>query len=242
MKKLFLLVIALLIAVSGAYARTFALASGISNYGPRNLNMLAQSTKDAKSMAALWKASIPDVSLLTGSNANTANIKKTLSKMAVSAGPDDQILYFFSGHGGKNVICLYDQNYEYYNLLSILSQSKCKNILVIIDACESGSLLNAVQKLKSQNKWRGNIACIVSSRASENSIETPIVGAGFLAQGIMKGFRGKADANGDRKLTVKELFNYAFNDVTTRAQRMGKEQHPQLLAPKTMQENVIWTW
>ena len=173
---------------------------------------------------------------------NEANVKAALKKIAATAGANDEVIFFFSGHGGPGAFCLFDKNMTYYDLLSILSKSKCRNILVIIDACNSGSLAGAVTQLKKENKWGGNIASIVSSRASENSIENPLVGAGFLAQGIMKGLRGKADADGNKQLTIRELFRYTFNDVSTRAAKVDKAQHPQLIAPAAMQDNVIWKW
>lgn len=242
MKKYFIFLIALLLTVLSIEARTYALCTAVSNYQRAGLSTLSQTTKDAKSFAALLKSKINDVSLITGNNATEANIKKAVAILAKTASENDRIIFFFSGHGSKNVFCLYDKNMSYFDLLNILAESKCKNILVLIDACESGSLGNAISQLKQQNRWKGNIASIVSSRASENSIESPIVGAGFLAQGIIKGMRGKADANADRKLTIKELFTYTFNDVTARASRINREQHPQLIAPAAMHETVIWSW
>lgn len=242
MKKTFLFLITLVLATLSADARTFALCTAVSNYGRDGLTPLTQTTKDAKALAEIIKSKVKDVSLVTGRNATEDRVKSTLTKIARSASADDQIIFFFSGHGGKGALCLFDKNTSYYDLLAILTQSKCRNILVIIDACESGSLAQAITRLKQENKWNGNIASMVSSREGESSIETPIVGAGLLAQGIMKGMRGKADANADRKLTVKELFTYTFNDVTTRTSRMGTKQHPQLIAPAAMQSNVIWQW
>lgn len=242
MKKIFFLLFILCIAVIDSEARTYALCSAVSNYQREGLRPLTQTTKDAKSFAAILKSKVQDVSLITGQNATESHLKTALTKIAKAAKADDQIIFFFSGHGGKNVFCLYDTNMSYYDLLSILTRSKCKNIVLMIDACESGSLAHAVDRLKKENSWYGNVASLVSSRANESSIESPIVGAGFLAQGIMKSFRGKADADTNKKLTIKELFTYVFNDVTTRAERMGGKQHPQLIAPASMQDLVIWQW
>ena len=113
---------------------------------------------------------------------------------------------------------------------------------MLIDACNSGSLANAVTNLKKDGLWKANIASIVSSRLVENSMENGLVGAGLLAQGVMKGMRGKADANGDRQLTIRELFKYVYNDVTVHAKKMNHSQHPQLIAPAAMQDYVIWSW
>lgn len=242
MKKIILLLAAVMMWCMAAQARTIVLCTAVSNYNRDGLNTLAQSTKDAKSLATIFRTNSKDVSLLTGKNATEANVTSTLGKIASAAGPDDKIIFFFSGHGGPGAFCLYDKNMTYYNLLRTLTASRCKKILVLIDACNSGSLAGAVNQLKQENKWNANIASIVSSRASENSIENPLVGAGFLAQGLMKGFRGKADANSNRELTIRELFKYTFNDVSTRAGKVGKQQHPQLIAPASMQDVVIWRW
>lgn len=242
MKKFILLLAIGLMCCVTAQARTIVLCAAVSNYSRDGLSTLSQSTKDAKSLASTFKANINDVSLLTGKNASEANVTSTLTKIAATADSDDKIIFFFSGHGGPGVFCLYDKNMTYYNLLRTLTASKCKKILVLIDACNSGSLAAAITRLKSENRWNANIASIVSSRASENSLENPLVGAGFLAKGLMKGFRGKADADGNRELTIRELFKYTFNDVSTRANWVGRQQHPQLIAPSSMQDVVIWSW
>lgn len=240
--KILLTALVLLVTAFAIDARTYVLVSGVSNYAKRGLKPLTQSTKDAKSMWNLMKSRYPDTSLLTGENANHQKVAGMLTKLASAAGPDDQIFFFFSGHGGKGVFCLSDENMTYTELITILSKSKCKQIVVLIDACHSGSMADAITQLKAKGVYKGNIACIVSSRASETSIEAPVTGSGFLAQGLIKGLRGKADGNGDKKLTLQELFNYTFNDVTTRASRFDASQHPQLITPASLKNMVLWTW
>lgn len=242
MKKILISFLLIILCAAGLEARTYALCTAISTYNRPGLCQLGQSTKDAKAFSLMLKKRAKDVSLITGQNATEAKIKSTLGKIASAAKPDDQIIFMFSGHGGKNFFCAYDKNMSYYDLLAILSKSRCKNILVLIDACNSGSLANAVTNLKKDGLWKANIASIVSSRLVENSMENGLVGAGLLAKGVMKGMRGKADANGDRQLTIRELFKYVYNDVTVHAKKMNHSQHPQLIAPAAMQDYVIWSW
>lgn len=243
MKRIVLLLLAAVMVALGADARTYALCTGVSNYKQRpGVPPLTQTTKDAKSFAQLLKTKYPDVSLITGDNATVNNVTQQLARLARAAGPDDQIIFFYSGHGAKGVFCLADKDMPYTDLLKIFSNTRCKNVVLIMDACFSGSYADAVQQLKSQNQFKGNVAAIVSSRGNETSIESPIVGAGFLAQGVIKAFRGKADANSDKKLTLSELFRYTYNDVTARAARIDHPQHPQLIAPAGMKELVVWNW
>ncbi len=231
-----------ILAIFAIDARTYVLITGVSNYSQRGLKPLSQSTKDAKAMWNLMKPRYPDTSLLTGQHANTRKVSSALAQLAAAAGPNDQIYFFFSGHGTNGAFCLSDANMSYTDLISILSKSKSKQIVVFIDACHSGTMAAAIKQLKAQGVYKGNIACIVSSRGNETSIEAPITGSGFLAQGLIKGLRGKADGNGDKKLTLQELFNYTFNDVTTRAARFDASQHPQLITPQTLKNMILWTW
>ena len=109
--------------------------------------------------------------------------------------------------------------------------AKSKTVMCFIDACFAGTAASNV---------RSNYVFFVSSRPDEVSQEEPHwVGAGFLSQALMKGMRGKADYNGDRKVTVIELFRYIYKDVTTRS---SEEQHPQLIASKSMYDTVVVQW
>lgn len=83
---------------------------------------------------------------------------------------------------------------------------------------------------------------MMSSRADEYSIEHPWVGHGFFTQALLKGLRGKADANKDKKITVRELFNYVYNDVQHSTANMEASQHPQLIGVKEVADAVVVDW
>ena len=78
----------------------------------------------------------------------------------------------------------------------------------------------------------------LSSRSDELSAESPLVGSGFLTNGVIKGLRGKADSNDDKKITVMELFKYVHKDV----QLHNNKQHPQLVTSKSLYDNVLMSW
>ena len=78
----------------------------------------------------------------------------------------------------------------------------------------------------------------LSSRADEVSQESSLVGSGLLTNGVIKGLRGKADSNEDKKVTVMELFKYVHKDV----QLHNNKQHPQLVTSKSLYDNVLMSW
>lgn len=233
------LVIMLIAGAVCMQARTYVLVTGVSNYPDPRIKNLPQATKDAKSIAALFKNKYPDTSLLTSGYANHDNVLAMVRKIAGQAGPNDRIIFFYSGHGGTGFIYLTNGRLTYNELLAPFASSRCNNILLILDTCHSGSIATAMSKLKQSGRFRNNIAAITGSRANETSAENAFLGAGYLTQGLLKGLRGKADADGNRTVTVGEVFRYVYNDVTGRSRGA---QHPQLIGAPRLRNMSLMKW
>ncbi len=230
------------LAVIAINARTFVLCLGVSNYQDSELN-LSQTTKDAKQFKAVMGNHTGDISILTSSYANKANILEKLKALCNRAQKGDKIVLFFSGHGYPGGILAYDKTITYQEINDMLVRSEASAKICFVDACHAGS----VSQVRDQSKTykaptTGNIIYMMSSRADEYSAEHPWMGHGFFTQSLLKGLRGKADANGDRKLTIMELFNYVYNDVQQTTSKMKTSQHPQLIGVKEMAETVIAEW
>lgn len=74
MRRLFTtIIIMLLLCISAEAQKTYAIITGVSNY-EGNQNDLAQSTKDAKRLAMLYKTKDATVVLLTSKNATRDNV------------------------------------------------------------------------------------------------------------------------------------------------------------------------
>lgn len=241
MKKLFLAILMAVICVMGIEARTFVLVTGISNYGNEN-NNLGQTTKDAKRFADLMKHETNDITLLTSKNVTKANVLEKLRAICNRAQTGDRVVFFYSGHGMKGALYAYDQPIPYDDVVSIINSSAASEKIAYIDACYAGSVADKAANeasLKDALKAGKNSVYFVSSRPTETSIESPILGAGFFTQALLKGLRGKSDTNGDKKITVIELFKYIYGDVLKRSQQ---QQHPQLIAPESMHNTVLMKW
>lgn len=238
MKKLFLTLLFTLLMAAGVEARTYVLVAGVSNYGDENIN-LQQTTKDAKRFQRLMQNQTPDITLLTSSYATKENIIEKLHALCNRAGADDQIIFFFSGHGLPSCIYTYNGALSYQNIMDELNNSAAGTKICFIDACHAGSAAEAASTDDPYNQRIPNTALFVSSRPDEYSIESRRTGAGFFTQGLIKGLRGRADRNHDRKVTIKELFDYMYVDVVRRSESV---QHPQLIAPREMYDVVIMEW
>lgn len=249
MKRIAILLCLFLMMGMSSYARTFVLAVGISNYGG-NANNLSQSTKDAKAFREVMSTQTNDITLLTSSNATKANVMEKLRAICNRAQNTDRIIFYYSGHGCVGGICCYNSVLTYSELVNLLATSSAKEKICFIDACHAGSVaddkqLSGKASISTATKGHSDQAFIVGCRSDEYSIEGPWVGAGFLTQGLIKGLRGKADRDGDRKVTLMELFKYTYNDVVTRSTRSTQSkqvQHPQLIAPSQMYDIVVAKW
>lgn len=266
MKRLFsLLLVAIAFGIAAQAQKTYAIITGVSNY-EGTANDLNQSTKDAKSLAVLYKSKGATVALLTSQNATRANVIATIRKVKKVATSADRIVFSFSGHGIANTLCTYTSGQStdmlsYSDLFAELDKCQARDIVCYIDACFSGTAVGGMHSkamhdndkaMQGSGKavpdgdkaWtnviKGSQRYIVylSSRSDETSAENPLVGAGFMTNGILKGLRGKADANNDRKVTAMELFRYVHRDV----QLHNKKQHPQLVTSKALYDNVLMSW
>ena len=233
MKRILTILLSLVVATVAMAQHTYVLSIGISNY-EGTVNDLRYAGKDAKSVYSIFKKQ-PNTTaaLITGKNATPDNIDKKLNAIVKLAKPGDKIIFFYSGHGDLgSFICTDLSEYEYDHLVSILGKAKTHDVFCFIDACFSGSV-----KYSTDYPW---ITFMSASRSVETSQEHPELDHGFFAQGLIKGLRGMSDANSDHRVTVRELFNYTYNDVITRTKT--PQHHPQLIGPSAADDKVIIDW
>lgn len=246
MKKLISIFVVLFIITTHIFAQhTYVLVAGISNYGDEETN-LHQTTKDAKAIKEVFdKQPNTTVAILTSKYASGSNIEEKLNAMVKLAKPTDKIIFCFSGHGTTGGFVSYGpQLFSYKTLAQILSNAKAQNIICFIDACMSGSVQNDATSnygFSEGNSHQG-LCFIVGSRADEISWENNWVGHGFFTKALLKGLRGLSDKNRDKQVTLKELFDYVYNDVTARTKKTEHPQHPQLIGPSSSHNVVITSW
>lgn len=242
MRRTLATLIMCMIVLIGVDARTFVFSVGVSRYQDESLNLL-QTTKDAKRFKELMSNHADGVTILTSKYANKNNIIKNLRQISNRARSGDMVVFYFSGHGYPGGIVVYDEWITYQEINDILSKSSASAKICFVDACHAGSVSDVQDNSRTYKApTTGNIIYMMSSRADEYSMEHPWVGHGYFTQALLKGLRGKADANRDKKITVKELFNYVYNDVQHTTNKMDVSQHPQLIGVAKVADAVIIDW
>jgi len=176
------------------------------------------------------------VKILIDESATRKNILAELNRIKDQAGPEDLVLFYFSGHGheGSFLPIDYDgfSNKLYHSEVnSLLANTKAQQKICIADACHSGSLFaakgvseNAFQQMYADfYKENAGTALILSSKSKETSLESNGLRQGVFTYFLVKGIKGEADSNTDGNLVLQELFNYIYQEVR---EYTGKRQTP----------------
>ncbi len=144
-----------------------------------------------------------------------------------------EFILYYSGHSDENALLLGNETFSYSELKESLSLVPSDVHVVMLDSCFSGSFVRAKGGSRKQpflmddaSEVKGH-AYLSSSSAEESSQESDIIQASYFTHSLITGLRGAADASGDRKVSLNELYHYAFNDTLskTEASSFGP-QHP----------------
>jgi uncharacterized caspase-like protein len=203
--------------------------------------------------------SLGEFVLLTNDEATRQRILEALKRMS-NAGEDDTVLVYIASHGateeeiGKRdnaFLIPYDAvpgnlkqtGLSLEDLPKFLDPIWAKRIFLIIDACYSGNSigrtfsfgpqrrsapnLNEVMRLMTETKGR---AVLSASRPDEVSIELHNLKHGAFTYFLMEGMKGHADQDGNRLITMNELYSYVRQKVLALSTELKVPQHPLLQA------------
>lgn len=257
MKKLsviLLMALAIFVTSGNVVAKNYCFCMGLSKCNTPGAQDISSAQYDAIDFKKALSKQGYKGSVIVNQYATRENILKRVKNVVASAKkPDDKIVLFFATHGHDDGYLLtYGGGAVYYKeIIDILAKSKTKHVYVFIMACFSGTVTKG---LTSDPNWsddaiKRGITFIVSSRPGETSKSiinrdiTPVRYSVF-GNALIKGFRGQADNNGDRKITIMELFRYIYNEVTMRMESEDPDivQHPQLIGPSSEHNTVISKW
>ena len=219
----------------------YVVSVGIADY--QTISDLTLPEKDAKAIAELYKTQTKNVILITGQYATKARVLKSLKDQFGRAKEQDMIVFAFSGHGYPGGVCPYDMSAKnesgvsYREIRSILKQSRAKRKIVFADACFSGGIRSNASNNHQAHK-DSDVLLFLSSRGGETSIESPFMVNGFFTTYLLRGLRGGADADRNRKITAKELFLFVSQGVKERSK---DQQHP-VMWGRFDDDEVLMDW
>lgn len=218
----------LILSGNQIYAKVYLVSIGVADYSgyPFPANSLDLPVKNAKTITGIYLVNGDlDYSMLENDKASKENIISEVERIFSKAGADDIVVFYFCGHGFPGGICAYNGDLTYDQVRKAMAKSKSKNKMMFLDTCFSGSLRGKGRQNVDAGKAAGdaNVLLFLSSRTDEYSMERTDMNNSFFTTYLQKGLRGNADANKDRIITAKELYNFVHKGVIKIS---GDMQHP----------------
>jgi hypothetical protein len=228
-----------------------ALIIGVNGY--RELPQLATPVGDATALAEFLASPTgagfapAHVRLLLEQQATRPEISLALEWLARSTTPRDQVLIYFAGHGVRRLggfepgeyLCPFDTSVDSLRTTAIhtddlsaaLSALPAGQVLVLLDACYAGGLVDPQQGRRRTYFGLSDTAysrlsdgsgrvLIASSRHDEVSWELAALKRGLFTHYLLDGLRGSA-AGEDHTVRVLDLYNYLASNVPKH-----RAQHP----------------
>lgn len=223
------------------------------------LSPLAYAARDAQSLAgALRAGGFSGVTLLENRNATRERIAEALGALKGRVQEEDSVVLFFSGHGsigtgpdGRSHYFLVPQDGQVADLQKtalmdddleeLVGKIPARQVVVILDACYSGGGAGVIRvrgvsnpAVKPPTTARPLIEAsagrvvISASRPDQPAFEDDQRG-GLFTSFLVEGLRGGADLDGDDRITVLELYQFAAPRVRDYSrQHYQAEQTPVL--------------
>ena len=234
----------------------FALIIANTEYTDPGLAQLTAPGKDAKEFGRVLDSpeigAFNDVTILFNENASKA--KEMIDRFFSAKKPDDLLVLYFSGHGvrdeyGSLYLAVKNTSRDYLRSTAIesdfitkaMDQSRSKRQVLILDCCNSGAFAQGSKgatgvSIGTASAFEGTGYGRVVLTASDS---TQFAWEGDQVMGetenslfthfLVKGLEGDADSDGDGRITIDELYDYAYEKIVniTPKQTPGKWSYKQ---------------
>ena len=124
-------------------------------------------------------------------------------------------------------------------LMALLTQTAAQRVFLVLDSCYSGAVVEAVEGISGQEPKAGDDAAtqkalrqiarigglhvLAASRAHERATELQLEPHGALTYLVLEGIRGRADGDGDKRVSVREVIDYATLEMPNLADKLSQE-------------------
>ena len=144
-----------------------------------------------------------------------------------------EFVLYYSGHSDEHGLLLDDNQFSYQELRDLIHEVDADVSVAILDSCSSGSFtrlkggFRAQPFLMNDSAEMSGHAFLTSSSDNEASQESDEIGASFFTHYFVSGLLGAADSTNDRRVTLNEVYQYAFTETLSRTTgTYAGPQHP----------------
>ena len=212
-----------------------------ANNGGKEREVLRYAASDAEKL----KNTMQEIGGIDNKNSviltepNQVEVEKALQEFAKKVNLAKQtsrrteFIFYYSGHSDENALLLGEESFGYSQLKSAINSVPSDIHVVMLDSCFSGNFIRAKggtrQKsfLVDESSIVSGHAYLSSSSESEASQESDLIQSSFFTHALITGLRGAADSSGDNKVSLNELYHYAFNETLSQTEQSTiGTQHP----------------
>ncbi len=222
-----------------ASLRRFAIFVG-ADYGGRERIPLRYASSDARQFALLMEemggVEAGDRRVLIDPDAEMLRSEFALMRKQVAGGADarrTEFIFYYSGHSDEAAVLLGDDRLSYPEIRELIESMQADVSIAVLDSCSSGAFTRQKGGTRSRpflmddaSSMKGH-AYLTSSSADEASQESDLLGASFFTHFLVSGLRGAADHTRDGRITLNEIYQYAFDETLARTEStQAGPQHP----------------
>lgn len=205
--------------------KKIAIVIGTSEY-QNDMRTLASPAQDAMNLAhVLQDPKIGNYEVKLFINASSYNVNQAIESFFSNRQIEDTLLLYFSGHGikderGRLYFATTDTRMDllrssavsatYIN--EIMSMSRSRRQIVLLDCCFSGAFIKEGEVLS------GGRVAITASDSMQMAFEKEDELIGVFTSAMIEGLEtGNADINRDGQISVFELYQYIYKQLTLRS-------------------------
>jgi uncharacterized caspase-like protein len=222
------------------------------NYAQADADAVEKSMKQSSS--TIFKAIVPYT--IRNDKAVKSGIMAALEDVRKKSLEQDMVVFYYAGHGvmsGESVDAkefyivptdvtqlygrddmLKEKAIPSSSLKEYAESINAQKQIFILDACQSaGALETVTERGVAEEKAIAQLArstgtfWITSTGSNQFASEFEKLGHGIFTYSLIEGLDGKADANNDKKLTIRELSTYIENKVPELSEQLkGTAQYP----------------
>ncbi|MDJ0908768.1 MAG: caspase family protein [Woeseiaceae bacterium] len=227
----------LLVTTSPA-GRIYGVFIGISDYPGEDADLMYTAEDAYRAHEAMVSAGMDpnDGFILTDADATVGNVESTLSRISAISGPNDTVVFFYSGHGDREArpegpqfpmdpdaldetLVLYDGYVTDDQLADMFFNVTAETTLIVLDACFSGGFAKDLISVP------GRMGLFSSEEDVLSAVAHKFQAGGYLSQFFSEAVaEGLADTNADGGITALELSEYIH--ARYRSEVMGKAGGP----------------
>lgn len=250
----------------------YALIIANTEYSDPHLAQLSAPGKDAEEFARVLEdkeiGAFNDVKVLL--NHTDSSVREAIDEFFDQKKTDDLLLLYFSGHGIRDemgALYLAVKNTSRARIRSTaiksdfvretMDQSRSKRVVLILDCCNSGAFAQGTKAITGgsigtasafEGTGYGRIVLTASDSTQFAWEGDQVIGGetknSLFTHFLVQGLDGEADRDGDGRITVDELYDFAYEQIVLRTpkQTPGKWSYKQqgeiVLRQSTRIENI----